>query len=84
MSSAIPIVFIVDDDVSVREWLEVLIRSEGWQPETFEFAQQFLARPRALVPSCLVLDFGRLWAAGSTGRGATFHLNLPAASPSLR
>jgi FixJ family two-component response regulator len=57
MSSAIPIVFIVDDDVSVRESLEELIRSEGWQPETFESAQDFLTRPRALVPSCLVLDF---------------------------
>jgi FixJ family two-component response regulator len=57
MSSAIPIVFIVDDDVSVRESLEELIHSEGWQPETFESAQDFLTRPRVLVPSCLVLDF---------------------------
>jgi FixJ family two-component response regulator len=52
-----PIVFVVDDDISVRESLELLIRCEGWQPETFASAQQFLARPRALVPSCLVLDF---------------------------
>src|SRR5690242_14890586 len=51
-----PIVFIVDDDISVRESLELLIRSEGWQPETFASAQEFLARPRALVPSCIVLD----------------------------
>src|SRR5712664_4194015 len=56
-SHATPIVFVVDDDISVRESLELLIRSEGWQPETFESAQEFLARPRALVPSCLVLDF---------------------------
>jgi FixJ family two-component response regulator len=56
-SHAIPIVFVVDDDISVRESLELLIRSEGWQPETFESAQEFLAHPRALVPSCLVLDF---------------------------
>jgi FixJ family two-component response regulator len=49
-------VFVVDDDVSVRESLELLIRCEGWQPETFASAQEFLARPRALVPSCLVLD----------------------------
>ena len=56
MSMATPIVFIVDDDVSVRESLELLIRCEGWQPETFASAQEFLARPRALVPSCLVLD----------------------------
>ena len=54
--SPMPIVFVVDDDVSVRESLEVLIRYEGWQPETFASAQEFLTRPRALVPSCLVLD----------------------------
>src|SRR5579863_5185775 len=52
-----PIVFVVDDDVSVRESLELLIRCEGWQPETFSSGQEFLARPRALVPSCLILDF---------------------------
>jgi FixJ family two-component response regulator len=56
MSHATPIVFIVDDDVSVRESLELLIRCEGWQPETFASAQEFLARPRVLAPSCLVLD----------------------------
>src|SRR5712675_239860 len=55
-SHATPIVFVVDDDISVRESLELLIRSEGWHPETFESAQEFLARPRVLVPSCLVLD----------------------------
>ena len=55
-SHTTPIVFVVDDDISVRESLELLIRSEGWQPETFESAQEFLAHPRALVPSCLVLD----------------------------
>ena len=56
MSPAIPIVFVVDDDISVRESLEALIRYEGWQPETFASAQEFLTRPRVLVPSCLVLD----------------------------
>lgn len=56
MSAATPIVFIVDDDVSVRESLELLIQNEGWKPETFSSAQDFLDRPRALVPSCLVLD----------------------------
>jgi FixJ family two-component response regulator len=56
MSSATPIVFVVDDDVSVRESLELLIRSAGWHPETFESAQKFLSRPRVLVPSCLILD----------------------------
>ena len=49
-------VFVVDDDVSVRESLELLIKSAGWTPETFASAQEFLARPRATVPSCLVLD----------------------------
>src|ERR1700681_2230705 len=56
MSHAVPIVFVVDDDVSVRESLELLIRCEGWEPQTFASALEFLARPRALVPSCLVLD----------------------------
>jgi FixJ family two-component response regulator len=51
-----PIVCVGDDDVSVRESLEALISLEGWQPETFASAEEFLARPRALAPSCLVLD----------------------------
>ena len=55
-TNAAPIVFIVDDDISVRESLAPLIRHEGWQPETFASAQEFLDRPRAPVPSCLVLD----------------------------
>src|SRR6201998_3324109 len=53
---ATPIVFIVDDDVSVRESLEPLIRCAGWRPVTFATAREFLAHPRARVPSCLVLD----------------------------
>jgi FixJ family two-component response regulator len=56
MSHVIPIVFVVDDDISVRESLEALIRCEGWQPETFESAPAFLDHPPATVPSCLVLD----------------------------
>src|SRR6202163_4289626 len=56
MSHATPIVFVVDDDVSVRESLEALIRCAGWQPKTFASAQEFLSRPRVLAPSCLVLD----------------------------
>ena len=51
-----PIVFVVDDDISVRESLELLIEFAGWQPETFASAEEFLARPRAVAPSCLVLD----------------------------
>ena len=56
MLQVTPIVFVVDDDVSVRESLESLIRCEGWQPNTFASAQEFLACPRVPVPSCLVLD----------------------------
>ncbi len=56
MSASPPIVFVVDDDVSVRESLESLIRDDSWEPETYASAQEFLARPRAFVPSCLVLD----------------------------
>ena len=50
------IVFVVDDDASVRESLESLICQAGWRPETFKSAQEFLSRERVLVPSCLILD----------------------------
>ena len=57
MSHATPIVFVVDDEVSVRDSLALLIESAGWQSETFASAQEFLSRPRVpLAPSCLVLD----------------------------
>jgi len=56
MQHATPIVFVVDDDISVRESLEALIRCEGWKPETFASAQEFLTRPRVVTPSCLILD----------------------------
>src|SRR6266852_4010507 len=55
-SQGTAVVFVVDDDVSVREALDLLIRCAGWKPETFASAQAFLARPRPDVPSCLVLD----------------------------
>ena len=51
-----PIVFVVDDDISVRETLKALIEAAGWQAETFASAKAFFARPGVLVPSCLVLD----------------------------
>jgi FixJ family two-component response regulator len=57
VSQATPMVFVVDDDVSVRESLELLIRCEGWQPQTFASAKEFLDRPRSLGPCCLVLDY---------------------------
>jgi FixJ family two-component response regulator len=53
---ASPIVFVVDDDVSVRESLELLIQNEGWHVETFASAHEFLDRPRTLIPTCLILD----------------------------
>jgi FixJ family two-component response regulator len=56
MSQAIPVVSVVDDDVSVRESLELLIRSAGWQPKIFKSASEFLAHARPLTPNCLVLD----------------------------
>jgi FixJ family two-component response regulator len=58
MSDAAPVVFVVDDDVSVRESLEALIRDAGWQAETFASAEEFLSCPRVPGPSCLVLDVG--------------------------
>ena len=51
-----PVVFIVDDDISVRESLEALIDFEGWRTETFASAEEFLTRSRSLEPCCLILD----------------------------
>jgi FixJ family two-component response regulator len=56
IANARPIVFVVDGDISVHESLKSLIRSGGWQPETFASAREFLVRPRPAVPSCLVLS----------------------------
>jgi FixJ family two-component response regulator len=56
MSDDTPIVFVVDDDISVRESLELLISFAGWQPELFVSAEEFLAHPRVSVPNCLILD----------------------------
>lgn len=56
MSQDTPIVFVVDDDISVRESLELLIICAGWKPEVFASAREFLARPRTLTPNCMVLD----------------------------
>jgi FixJ family two-component response regulator len=50
------IVFVVDDDISVRESLELLIQKQGWRPKTFSSAQGFLESPRVRVPNCLLLD----------------------------
>jgi FixJ family two-component response regulator len=55
-SYATSTVFVVDDDASVRESLELLIDSAGWQAQTFATANEFLACPRIVAPSCLVLD----------------------------
>lgn len=56
VSDATPIVYVLDEDASLRESLELLIHREGWRPETFASAEEFLSHSRALVPSCLVLD----------------------------
>jgi FixJ family two-component response regulator len=56
MPDVTSIVFVVDDDVSVRESLELLIKSAGWRSETFASAHEFLSHPRGMVPCCLVLD----------------------------
>ncbi|WP_256734962.1 response regulator [Variovorax sp. dw_954] len=58
MTHTTPLVFIVDDDVSVRESLESMVAHAGWQPETFASAQAFLARDRSTLPCCLILDVG--------------------------
>ncbi len=55
-TSEVPVVFVVDDDVSVRESLELLIASAGWQAQTFESALKFLDCPRVHAASCLLLD----------------------------
>lgn len=54
--AAKPAVFVVDDDISVRELLELLVRDQGWEPLLFESAREFMARQPMLVPSCVVLD----------------------------
>ena len=51
-----PLVYVVDPDPSIRASLEVLIRRTGWKAETFASASEFLARPRLVVPSCLLLE----------------------------
>jgi len=56
MSADTPVVFIVDDDISVRESLAALVQHAGWRPEVFASGTEFLARPRSSAPACLVLD----------------------------
>src|SRR5215813_12095369 len=56
MASPASIVFVVDDDVSVREAMDLLLQAAGGYAELFATAAEFLARPRPIVPSCLVLD----------------------------
>ena len=56
MTNTSPIVFVVDDDISMRESLEALIQDGGWRVETFMSAEEFLNRPLEFVPRCLVLD----------------------------
>jgi FixJ family two-component response regulator len=56
LHASTPIVFVIDDDISVRESLELPILTAGWTPELFASAREFLARPRSAVPCCLIAD----------------------------
>jgi len=56
MHTTTPIVFVVDNDISVRESLARLIQGAGWQPRTFASAAEFLAHQKSPIPSCLILD----------------------------
>jgi FixJ family two-component response regulator len=58
MAGMTPSVFIVDDDISVRESVELMVEHAGWRPEVFASAQEFLSRSPAACPCCLVLDMG--------------------------
>jgi FixJ family two-component response regulator len=79
MPDQTPMVFVVEDDASVREALAGLIRSAGWNVEVYVSAHEFLARPRANVPSCLVLDVGLPGLSGLDlqARMAGLHDDLP-------
>jgi FixJ family two-component response regulator len=79
VEAAEPVVFVVDDDISVRESLELLVHSAGWQAETFASAQAFLSRPRVFAPSCLILDVNLPDLSGLDlqKRVATDRLNMP-------
>jgi FixJ family two-component response regulator len=56
LSEVAPIVFVVDSDGAMRESLETLLRCEGWHPETFSSAEEFLSHPVELAPGCLILE----------------------------
>jgi FixJ family two-component response regulator len=58
MAVVTPVVYVVDDDISVREALELLISHGGWRPHLLASAQEFLVLPRSQCPSCLLLDVG--------------------------
>jgi len=65
-SPEMPVVFVVDGDPSVRDALDVMIRSAGYQPKAASSAEEFLARPRFMAPSCLLVE---LHLPGLTGLG---------------
>ena len=73
-----PVVFVVDDDIAVRESLKPLIALEGWRAEVFASAQAFLEHPRVRVPNCLVLDTGLPDASGLDVQQRVAHrLDMP-------
>ena len=79
MPEPTPMVFVVEDDPSVREALAGLIRSAGWNVEVYVSADEFLARPKADLPSCLVLDVGLPGLSGLElqSRMAELHQDIP-------
>ena len=79
MPEPTPMVFVVEDDASVREALAGLIRSAGWNVEVYVSAQEFLARPKPDGPSCLVLDIGLPGLSGLDlqSRMAELHQDIP-------
>jgi FixJ family two-component response regulator len=79
VTDPIAMVYVVEDDSSVREALAGLIRSAGWNVEVFVSAQEFLARPLADAPSCLVLDVGLPGLSGLDlqARMADLHQDIP-------
>ena len=79
MPEPTPMVFVVEDDPSVREALAGLIRSAGWNVEVYVSAQEFLARPKPDGPSCLILDVGLPGLSGLDlqSRMAELHQDIP-------
>jgi len=77
MIEALPTVFVVDDDASVREALKSLVRSLGLQVELFASAQEFFQSEKPAVPSCLVLDIRLPGISGLDFQRKLIEANIP-------